>query len=125
MIYAGNQRYHACVKAGLKQVPVIIETLSIDEQKERTIRDNVELGDWDYELLANDWDEQDLIDWGVNIDFDESNINDGKEIDIDDIEDMMSIKLEYSFEDFQKVQNAIRDTGKTAECIMWEALKLD
>lgn len=68
VILAGNQRYLASKDLGLKEVPcVILHNLTEQKEKEIIIRDNVELGDWDYDLLANEWEIPDLKDWGVDI----------------------------------------------------------
>ena len=42
-------------------------TLTEDEQKEFIIKDNVGFGEWDYDMLANEWDAKDLDDWGVDV----------------------------------------------------------
>lgn len=68
VILAGNQRYLASKDLGLKEVPcVILHNLTEQKEKEIVIRDNVELGQWDYELLANEWEVEELQDWGVDI----------------------------------------------------------
>lgn len=67
IIIAGNQRYRAAKELGMKKVPCVIMTLSEEKEKEINIRDNVELGEWDYDILANEFNEEDLKDWGVNI----------------------------------------------------------
>jgi hypothetical protein len=54
-----------------KDKPTVIvikaSELSDEEQKEFIIKDNVGFGDWDMDALANEWDNQDLIDWGVDV----------------------------------------------------------
>lgn len=68
VILAGNQRYKASKDLGLKQVPcIILHNLTEQKEKEIVIRDNVELGDWDYDLLANNWEVEDLQEWGVDV----------------------------------------------------------
>lgn len=42
-------------------------SLTEDEQREFIIKDNVGFGEWDYDMLANEWDAQDLNDWGVDV----------------------------------------------------------
>ena len=69
VVYAGNQRLRAAKAMGRKEVPCIIETLTDEQQRERTIRDNVELGEWDWELLAEDWKKDELESWGVECEF--------------------------------------------------------
>lgn len=68
IIIAGNQRYKASKELNLKQVPcVILKDLTEDKEKEITVRDNVELGDWNYDLLSSDWEVEDLEEWGVEV----------------------------------------------------------
>ena len=72
VILAGNQRYKAAKIAGIEEVPVIIlHGLSEEKEREIIIRDNVELGDWDMDALANEWDADLLKDWGVDINWDD------------------------------------------------------
>ena len=72
VILAGNQRYKAAKIAGLEEVPVIIlHGLTEEKEREIIIRDNVELGDWDMDILANEWELEDLKDWGVDINWDD------------------------------------------------------
>lgn len=57
-VFAGNQRLRAARALGWKEVPcVIYENLSAEEQQRLTIKDNVQLGEWDFDLLANEFDE--------------------------------------------------------------------
>ena len=64
VILAGNQRYKAAKIASIEEVPVIIlHGLSEEKEREIIIRDNVELGDWDMDALANNWEIEDLQDW--------------------------------------------------------------
>lgn len=68
VIIAGNQRYKAAKAIGLQQVPtILLEGLSEEREREIVIRDNVENGDWDMDALANEWNAQDLLDWGVEL----------------------------------------------------------
>jgi len=67
MILGGNMRFAACKEAGLKEVPVIIaDNLTAEQQKEFIIKDNVSGGEWDWEVLANQWDAVELDAWGVD-----------------------------------------------------------
>lgn len=80
IIIAGNQRLRAAGIAGLSEVPVVV-LHGLDEEKEREIiiRDNVNNGEWDFDILANEWDIDDLEKWGVdNI---KKSISDEKEIE--------------------------------------------
>ena len=51
IILGGNQRYRACIEAGLTDVPVIhANNLTEEQKKQFIVRDNVSTGDWDFEL---------------------------------------------------------------------------
>ncbi len=65
IVLGGNMRLKACKEAGLKEVPVIkASDLTEEQQREFIIKDNVGFGEWDWDLLANDWDADSLEDWG-------------------------------------------------------------
>jgi ParB-like chromosome segregation protein Spo0J len=67
IILAGNQRYKAAKKIGLKEVPTfLIENLTEEREKEIIIRDNVSNGEWDYDILKTDWNIDNLNNWGVD-----------------------------------------------------------
>jgi len=67
IILGGNMRYRAAKELGIKKIDVIVVKDWTEEQKkEFTIKDNVGFGDWDWDLLANDWQVEKLNSWGVN-----------------------------------------------------------
>lgn len=67
VILGGNQRYEAAKALGMSEVPVIV-LHGLDEAREReiVIRDNVNNGDWDFDILANEWDAEQLQEWGLD-----------------------------------------------------------
>lgn len=67
IILGGNMRFKACKEAGLKEVPIIITDLSEDKQREFLIKDNTSGGEWDWELITNEWDTEQLDNWGLDI----------------------------------------------------------
>ena len=67
-VLGGNMRLKACKEAGLEKVPVIMANyLTEEQQKEFIIKDNVGFGEWDWEMIANEWDSQQVTDWGMDI----------------------------------------------------------
>ena len=64
----GNMRLRACKEAGLKKVPVIRVSLTKEQEKEFIIKDNLGYGEWDWEMLANEWDVELLNMWGLEVD---------------------------------------------------------
>ncbi len=68
IVLGGNMRLKACKHIGLSEVPVVYaDDLTEEEQRQFIIKDNVGFGDWDWELLANEWDVSDLNDWGLDL----------------------------------------------------------
>ena len=68
VILGGNMRYKACVAAGLKEVPVKIAKGLTEEQKEEFIvKDNVGFGGWDWDILGNEWNNEKLGEWGMDV----------------------------------------------------------
>lgn len=68
VIIAGNQRYEAAKHLNLKKVPTyLIEGLTEEREREIIIRDNVNNGEWNHDILANEWDLDELLEWGVQL----------------------------------------------------------
>lgn len=68
VVLGGNMRLKACKEAGLKEVFIIsAQDLTEEEQKQFIIKDNVGFGEWDWDMLANEWEAEQLEDWGLDI----------------------------------------------------------
>lgn len=103
-ILGGNMRLKACKAAGLTHVPVILaESLTEEQQREFIIKDNVGFGEWDWEMIANEWDSEQLADWGVDVPFIEA------EPDYEDLigeEKNKPATLKITFESPEQLQKA-------------------
>lgn len=102
----GNMRLRACIEAGLTDVPVIIaKGLDEDQQNEFIIKDNLGFGEWDWDSLANEWDEHSLKHWGLDFpSFEEAKIEDEQ-----DSQPFIKISIEATNDTFiemnEKLQN--------------------
>jgi ParB-like chromosome segregation protein Spo0J len=68
IVLGGNMRLKACKEAGLKEVTIIFaDDLTEEEQKQFIIKDNVGFGEWDWDMLANEWESELLEDWGLTV----------------------------------------------------------
>lgn len=67
VILGGNMRFKAMQEAGWTEIPVKVVDWTEDKQREFVIKDNVSGGDWDWDVLANEWDAQQLNDWGLDL----------------------------------------------------------
>jgi DNA modification methylase len=85
IVLGGNMRLKACKEAGLKEVPIIkASDLTEEEQKQFIIKDNVSGGEWDWEMLQNDWNLEELDEWGLDVpDFTPDQVLEAEEDDFD------------------------------------------
>ena len=68
VVLGGNMRLKAMQELKWETVPVIVaDNLTPEQQAEFVIKDNVGFGEWDWEMLANQWDADLLTDWGLDI----------------------------------------------------------
>ena len=126
IVLGGNMRLKACKEAKIKELTVIVaDSLTEEQQREFLIKDNVSGGEWDWNILANEWDAEQLTEWGLVIggfdtDLDYSDKN--KEIDTDFEDQKYTFKLEYTEDEYTELKEKISKTGKTPEQIFYEAL---
>ena len=68
VILGGNMRYKAAVEAGLNEVFIVqAKNLTPKQQEEFIIKDNSSFGEWDWDILANEWEIKELSDWGLDL----------------------------------------------------------
>ena len=68
VILGGNMRHKAAIEAGMNELPYILADDWTEEQKaEFLIKDNVGFGEWDWDILANEWDADKLTEWGLDV----------------------------------------------------------
>ena len=111
VILGGNMRHKACIDAGLKEVYIIkADKLTQEQQEEFVIKDNSNFGEWDWDLLANQFDTRELIQWGIDVpkfDLDE----DTKDLS-DNIKESYRVEVELDSEEEQeKLYNELIDKG--------------
>jgi ParB-like chromosome segregation protein Spo0J len=135
IILGGNMRLRACQEAGLKEIPVIVaKDLTENEQREFTIKDNVSFGEWDWDVLANDWDDSELNDWGLDVwkkaeEIDLSILNeDDLSSDLSDMTKNIkkAIQIEFELEHYEAAQELVkwwREQGLYIGGFLMEKLK--
>jgi hypothetical protein len=67
IVLGGNMRLKAMKEAGWTEVPIIQVNWDEDKQRQFIIKDNLSGGEWDWEMLANQWDSTELADWGLDV----------------------------------------------------------
>lgn len=93
IVLGGNMRLKACQEVGIKEVPIIIaENLTEAQQREFLIKDNVSGGEWDWDLLANEWEVEELEDWGLDMPINLGD-DDGDIVELDKITTTFNINI--------------------------------
>lgn len=129
IILGGNMRYKACREVGLKEVYIIqAEDLTDKQAQEFIIKDNIGFGEWDWDILANTFDNVELKDWGLDVWQPEEAIDYSvlDEIDLEEKIDNLydqtkkSVILEYPTEEYEKDVRPYIDKLKTIGVYMPE-----
>ena len=119
VILGGNMRFKACKEAGLKEIPVIVaDNLTEEQQREFLIKDNTSGGEWDFEVLANEWDNEQLEDWGLDlVGFDIDSDEFGEDFSLPDGDKAPFQQMTFTLADEQaeQIKNAIADIKATEE----------
>jgi hypothetical protein len=115
IILGGNMRYRAVKELGWKEVEVKVLTgLNEKQKKEFVIKDNAAFGEWDWELLANDFDVDEVKEWGIDIP--------GLEINEDELSDEFAINSGDK-SPFQQITFTLADKQATAVKKLLEEIK--
>tara|TARA_R100001443_G_C3363318_1_gene179497 strand:+ start:3221 stop:3742 length:522 start_codon:yes stop_codon:yes gene_type:complete len=121
MVLGGNMRLKASKDAGLKEVWIeVAEGLSEEQKKEFIVKDNVGFGEWEWDLLANEWDSVQLAEWGLDV---WENEDDKKfDTDVNDISDSIGeefrVEIELKSEnEQQELYNELTKKGYTCRLL--------
>jgi len=138
IVLGGNMRLKACKEAGMKEIPVIkASELSEEQQREFIIKDNVGFGEWDWEMIANEWDAEQVAEWGVDVpnfesDVDYSILEDDNELN-SQLESMANgvkkaIQIEFEAEHYEEAFALVkfwREQGGYVGGMIMEFLKAE
>ena len=130
VIVGGNMRYRACKELGYKELPckVLDADTTPEKLREYAIKDNESFGQYDWDLIANEWDSDEITNWGVELPvWDESADKDysAKELDADDFPDKVEIKFQFSQEEWQFVNGALSKIDANKEKAILKLLKYE
>ncbi len=67
VVLGGNMRLKAAQLAGLTEVPIFVREWNPEKDEQFVIKDNVSFGEWDWDVLANEWEVDELQDWGMDL----------------------------------------------------------
>jgi ParB-like chromosome segregation protein Spo0J len=135
VVLGGNMRLKACKEAGLKEVYILkADELTEQQQREFIVKDNVGFGEWDWDILANEWDNQQLKQWGMDVWQPEEEVDYSalEDLDLDEtIEDKeagvkRAIMIEFDPKHYDQANELItqaRKDGKNVGLIVLNAFK--
>ena len=126
IILGGNMRYKAAKEIGLKEIPVkVADNLTPEQEREFLIKDNTSGGEWDWELLVNEWNSEELEAWGLDlVGFDENVEDFGEDFSLADGDKAPFQQMTFTLADEQaeQIKNAITDIKATEEYKYCETL---
>lgn len=117
IVLGGNMRLKAIKEAGHTEVAIEVVDWSEDQQKQFIVKDNASFGEWDWSDLANNWDSDDLTDWGVDI-IGFSNVEDlGEDFSLPNGDKSPFQQMTFTLADEQaeQIKNAIEEIKRTEE----------
>jgi len=117
IILGGNMRYKACKEIGLKEV-YIIQAADLDDKQaqEFIIKDNVGFGEWDWDILANTFDNVELKEWGLDVWQPEEEVSNNTDYSLNTAEEKLNrfldakiknITIPFENEEFDDVVNRL------------------
>ena len=118
VILGGNMRFKACIEAGLKEVNVkIAKGLSEEQKLEFIVKDNVGFGEWEWDLLGNEWNSVKLDEWGLDTwkNIDDLETSDSFNLPDGDKNPFQQMKFVLADEQSEKIQEAISKIKMTEE----------
>jgi len=116
IVIAGNMRLHAVKELGWAEVPckILEASTSLETLKAITIKDNVSFGENDYDLLANDWEQELLEAMGMDIMYGmDEMMEEAEKVKNDD--KAKKITLRYNTEAYASVTDYLLSVGTTLE----------
>jgi hypothetical protein len=118
LILGGNMRHKACIEAGLKEVYIkVAKGLTVEQKQEFIIKDNVGFGEWEWDILANEWDSVQLSEWGLDVWQNEDDIETTDEFSLPDGDksNLEQITYTLSSEQSNVIKEAVKDIKQTEE----------
>ena len=123
IVLGGNMRLKACQEIGLTEVPIIVaENLTEEQQREFLIKDNVSGGEWDWDILANEWEVEQLEEWGLDVPI---NLNEdiGDIVELDKITTTFNINIKCDTpEKLEEMKFKLGITSNSIHSTMLEGL---
>ena len=116
----GNMRLRAIQELGVNEIPdtwvMMADDWTEDKRREFTIKDNVGFGEWEWDQLANEWDSDLLVEWGLDVWQQEQEVDysllDDEDVD-SELSDMANgvkraIQIEFEKEHYEEAYELVK-----------------
>lgn len=122
VILGGNMRFNALKHLGYKELPAEwvkqASELTEEQKQEFIVKDNVGFGEWDWDILANEWDTEKLEEWGLDLpgfDLDSDKLGQNFTLPDGDKAPFQQMTFTLADEQAEQIKNAIADIKQTDE----------
>ena len=132
IVLGGNMRLKASKEAGLSEVWIdVAEGLTEEQKKEFIVKDNVGFGQWEWDMLANEWDNVKLGDWGLDIWQPENSVSNETDYSINSLDEKLgrfldakikNITIPFETEEFAVVVEKLEKLLDRYKCQDYRAL---
>lgn len=145
-VLGGNQRLKALKEAKVKEINVVVREWDKDKDDEFMVKDNVNYGTWDWDILANQYDTESLKDYGLAVwqpdeavknaseplsleDYDDEPSGDMADIDgIENVPTAIKVPVDFNITDYSvaiDLYGQLRDAGYDMGHLLVESLELN
>ena len=117
-------RLRAAQLAGLDEVPVYVREWDQDKDNQFVIKDNVSFGEWDWDIIANEWQSDELNEWGMDVwdPSEEPELDDFFETVNDAKDERFKIVLDYTEDEYNTVVQLFDKHQGSKEAIVLKLL---
>ena len=117
-VIGGHQRLKICKELKYIEIDCVVLDLSKEEERELNIRLNKNTGDFDMDILANEFDIDELTDWGfkhIDLDINIDKLDDSFTLDDSDKKPFQQITFTLADKQAELIRNKIKDIKDTEE----------
>ena len=115
ILVGGHQRLKIAREMGMDMIPCVEVDLTLDQEKELNVRLNKNVGEWDYDSLANYFNVDDLMEWGFTDDELQFYENEPSYNELIEDDKNKPPKIQITFKTFEDQENALKEISKILE----------
>ena len=120
IVLGGNMRLKACQEAKIKRSSYYYkqDTLTAEQQREFIVKDNVGFGEWDWDMVANEWDLEEIQDWGMDVlgfNVNDEDLKDGFDLPDGEKSPFQQMTFNLADEQVEQINLKLSDIKKTEE----------